>query len=246
MRINGLQKTTLLDYPGRVACTVFLGGCDLRCPFCHNAGLVLDPDNEPYIDEAELFSFLNKRKGILDGVCITGGEPLMQMETIGLIKRIKSMGFSVKIDTNGTFPERLKELTDVGLLDYIAMDVKSSLKNYPKAVGLRSFDTACIERSAKHIMTCGVDYEFRTTAAKGLINKDDFIEIGKWLNGAKRYFIQAFRDGESLIYKTARSDESGRMPLPIPQLAEFTAEELHAFAEAVRPCFGEVGVRGVD
>ena len=246
MRINGLQKTTLLDFPGRVACTVFLGGCDLRCPFCHNAGLVLDPQDAPEIPEDEFFSFLNKRKGILDGVCLTGGEPLMQKDTVALIGRIKAMGFPVKLDTNGTYPERLMELTGAGLVDYVAMDIKSSLKNYPKAVGLRGFDTAPIERSARHIMECGVDYEFRTTAGKGLIAKDDFIEIGEWLRGAKRYYIQAFRDGESLIYKTARSEESDRMPLPIPKLEEFTVDELRSFADTVRPYFSEVGVRGVD
>ena len=246
MKINGLQKTTLLDYPGKVACTVFFGGCDLRCPFCHNAGLVLSPEAEPFITDEELFKFLNKRRGILDGVCITGGEPLMQKELTPFIRRIKDLGFLVKLDTNGTFPDKLAALTDEGLIDYIAMDIKSSLKNYPKAVGLRGFDPACIKRSAEHIMTCGVDYEFRTTAAKGLINKEDFIEIGEWLKGAKRYFIQAFRDGDSLIYKAARADENAKMPLPIPPLAEFTPEELHAFADLVRPYFIEVGVRGAD
>ncbi len=246
MRINGLQKTTLLDYPGKVACTVFLGGCDLRCPFCHNAGLVLAPQDEPFITEDELFSFLNKRRGVLDGVCVTGGEPLMQEGTFSLIERIKALGFLVKLDTNGTYPQRLEELTNAGLVDHIAMDIKSSLQNYPKAVGIRGFDTANIERSARHIMTCGVDYEFRTTAAKGLITMDDFLSIGQWLKGAKRYFIQAFRDGDSLIYKTARAESTGLMPPPIPPLSEFSKDELHAFAEAVRPYFGSVGVRGVD
>lgn len=245
MKINGLQKTTLLDYPGRVACTAFFGGCDLRCPFCHNAGLVLEPENEPFIDDEKFFSFLNKRRGILDGVCVTGGEPLMQKEIRPFIERIKSMGFLVKLDTNGTFPDRLAELTGAGLIDYIAMDIKASLPNYPRAVGVRNFDTANIERSAAHIMACGVDYEFRTTAAKGLINKEDFISIGEWLVGAKRYFIQAFRDGESLIYKTARAESAALMPPPITPLEEFTAEELNAFADLVRPYFIEVGVRGV-
>ena len=244
--INGLQKTTLLDYPGKVACTVFFGGCDLRCPFCHNAGLVLEPDSAPFIPEEEFFKFLGKRQGILDGVALTGGEPLMQKELTPFLQRIKDMGFLVKLDTNGTFPDKLAALTEAGLVDYIAMDIKSSLKNYPKAVGLRGFDTASVERSAKHIMTCGVDYEFRTTAAKGLIDKEDFIAIGEWLKGAHRYFIQSFRDSDAVLYKTARAEGAAQMPLPIPPLTEFTHEELHAFADIVRPYFAEVGVRGAD
>ncbi len=246
MIINGLQKTTLLDFPGRVACTVFFGGCDLRCPFCHNAGLVLAPQDEPFVSEEEFFRFLNKRQGILDGVCVTGGEPLMQRDIERFIMRIKETGFLVKLDTNGTFPDKLKALIEKGLLDYIAMDIKSSLKNYKKAVGLRDFDTACIISSADMIMQSGVPYEFRTTAAKGLIEASDFASIGEWLDGAERYFIQAFRDGDTLIYKTARTDDSGRMPLPISPLSEFTAEELRAFSDIVRPHFGEVGIRGAD
>ena len=246
MLIHGLQKTTLLDYPGKVACTVFFGGCDLRCPFCHNAGLVLSPEEAPTIPVQEFFSFLGKRRGILDGVCFTGGEPLMQRDIADLIRGIKQMGFLVKLDTNGTYPERLMELTDEGLVDYVAMDIKSSRENYQKAVGIRGFDTAKVERSAEHIMSCGVDYEFRTTAAKGLIEASDFAAIGEWLKGAKRYFIQAFRDGDSLLYKTARAESESLMPPPIPELSEFTAEELHAFADIVRPYFFEVGVRGID
>lgn len=246
MIINGLQKTTLLDFPGRVACTVFFGGCDLRCPFCHNSGLVLEPESDPFITEEEFFKFLKKRQGILDGVALTGGEPLMQKELAPFLEKIKELGFLVKLDTNGTFPERLISLTEAGLVDYIAMDVKASLKNYPKAVGLRGFDTASVERAAKHIMICGVDYEFRTTAAKGLIDKEDFIEIGEWLKGAKRYFIQAYRDSDAVLYKTERAEDNAHMPPPIPPLSEFTPEELHSFASLVRPYFAEVGVRGVE
>ncbi len=245
MLINGLQKTTLLDFPGKVACTIFLGGCNFRCPFCQNAGLVLAPADEPLIASEELFRFLKKRQGILDGVCITGGEPLLNPDIEALMTDIRSLGYLIKLDTNGYFPERLKRLTAMGLVDYIAMDIKAPLGEYARAVGLRVFDAAPIEESVRHIMSCGVDYEFRTTAAKGLITRDGFIAIGEWLRGAKRYFIQAFRDSDMLICKRLRSVEDG-CPPPIALLAEFDGNELHAFADAVRPYFGEVGLRGVD
>lgn len=198
MIIEGLQKTTLLDFPGLVACTVFAHGCNLRCPFCHNAGLVVrKPEN--IISQEELGEFLKKRKGILDGVCLTGGEPLAQKDAIEFIEFLKSFGYKIKLDTNGFFPERLKEAIDKGLVDYIAMDIKSSPEGYAKAVGIDGVDITPATESVKLIMSSGVDYEFRTTAVKGLHLVSDFERIGEWISGAKRYFIQQFIDSGDLI-----------------------------------------------
>lgn len=198
MIIEGLQKTTLLDFPGLVACTVFAHGCNLRCPFCHNAGLVVrKPEN--IISQEELGEFLKKRKGILDGVCLTGGEPLAQKDAIEFIEFLKSFGYKIKLDTNGFFPERLKEAIDKGLVDYIAMDIKSSPEGYAKAVGIDGIDITPATESVKLIMSSGVDYEFRTTAVKGLHLVSDFERIGEWISGAKRYFIQQFIDSGDLI-----------------------------------------------
>lgn len=198
MIIEGLQKTTLLDFPGLVACTVFAHGCNLRCPFCHNAGLVVrKPEN--IISQEELSEFLKKRKGILDGVCLTGGEPLAQKDAIEFIEFLKSFGYKIKLDTNGFFPERLKEAIDKGLVDYIAMDIKSSPEGYATAVGIDGIDITPAMESVKLIMSSGVDYEFRTTAVKGLHLVSDFERIGEWICGAKRYFIQQFIDSGDLI-----------------------------------------------
>ena len=198
MIIEGLQKTTLLDFPGLVACTVFAHGCNLRCPFCHNAGLVVrKPEN--IISQEELGEFLKKRKGILDGVCLTGGEPLAQKDAIEFIEFLKSFGYKIKLDTNGFFPERLKEAIDKGLVDYIAMDIKSSPEGYATAVGIDGIDITPAMESVKLIMSSGVDYEFRTTAVKGLHLVSDFERIGEWISGAKRYFIQQFIDSGDLI-----------------------------------------------
>lgn len=198
MIIEGLQKTTLLDFPGLVACTLFAHGCNLRCPFCHNAGLVVrKPEN--IISQEELGEFLKKRKGILDGVCLTGGEPLAQKDAIEFIEFLKSFGYKIKLDTNGFFPERLKEVIDKGLVDYIAMDIKSSPEGYAKAVGIDNIDISPAMESVKLIMSSGIDYEFRTTAVKGLHLVSDFERIGEWISGAKRYFIQQFIDSGDLI-----------------------------------------------
>ncbi len=245
MEIKGLQKTTLLDYPGKIACTVFTGGCNFRCPFCQNAGLVLLPACEPSLDIDGFFTFLKKRRGVLDGVCISGGEPLLHTDISAFIQEIKQLGFMVKLDTNGSFPDRLSALVDNGLLDYIAMDIKAPLCDYPKAIGMRGFDTAPIVESASYIMGCGVEYEFRTTAARGLIDTKGFISIGEWLKGAKRYFIQAFRDSDTLVYKL-RTPDDGLCPPPVAALTEFSSEELHAFVDCVRPYFAETGLRGVE
>ena len=199
MNIQGFQKLTLLDYPGKMACTLFTAGCNMRCPFCHNAGLVTHIDANNKYDEDEFFAFLKKRKGILDGVCITGGEPLLQKDIADFIKRIKELGFAVKLDTNGSFPEKLKALTDGGLVDYVAMDIKNTPDKYGETVGVDGFDIAPILRSIEILKEGTVDYEFRTTVVEEYHSDTDFSDIGKMLEGTKKYFLQQFKDSGDII-----------------------------------------------
>lgn len=198
MLIKGLQKLTLLDYPGKTACTVFTAGCNFRCPFCHNASLVTDIDDDR-ISEEEFFSFLSKRQGILDGVAITGGEPTLQPDLKDFLKKIKDMGYSVKLDTNGYRPQVLKDVVNNGLVDYVAMDIKNSKEKYALTCGLDSMDMAKIEESIEFLMNGKVDYEFRTTVVKELHNEDDIQDIVSWIKGAKRYYLQGFTDSGDLI-----------------------------------------------
>ncbi len=197
MNLQGYQKLTLLDYPTKVACTVFTGGCNFKCPFCHNASLVLTP-NEYKSAEEDIFLYLSSRKGIIDGVCITGGEPLLQPDIEDFIVKIRELGFLVKLDTNGSNPDKLKLLLDKGLLDYVAMDIKSSKGGYFKLIG-KEIDLSLIEKSVEIIKESGTPYEFRTTAVKQLHTKQDFYNIGLWLKGADKYFIQHFVDSGDLI-----------------------------------------------
>ena len=177
MQIHGLQKMTLLDYPGRIACTVFLGGCDFRCPFCHNFELV-NGSMGPVMDDNDFFMFLNKRKGLLDGVAITGGEPLMRPDLRSFIERIKELGFLVKLDTNGYHPDELDFLLKDRLVDYVAMDIKNSLQKYEKTIAVKAVDTGLIQKSIALIMEKAPDYEFRTTVVKEFHEKNDFENIG--------------------------------------------------------------------
>ena len=196
MKINGLLKLTLLDFPGHTACTVFFGGCNFRCPFCHNATLVRGEGEN--ITEEEFFKFLSNRHGLLDGVCITGGEPLIQRDIADFMRKIKEMGFEVKLDTNGSFPEKLKELCSAGLVDYVAMDIKSSLEGYNRAAGV-SVNTEKIRESVNFLVGGTVDYEFRTTVAKGAVLPSDMEGIGELISGAKRYFLQGFVDSGDIL-----------------------------------------------
>ncbi len=198
MKLYGLQKLTLLDFPGRTACTVFTGGCNFRCPFCHNALLVTKIDPSATMEEEEFFAFLKKREGILDGVCITGGEPLLQPDIEPFIRRIKEMGFMVKLDTNGAFPDRLAHLIAEGLLDYVAMDIKNSLEKYALTAGVE-VDTAAIEKSIDLLLSGKVDYEFRTTVTNELHTEEDILHIASRIQGAKAYFLQNFVDSGNLI-----------------------------------------------
>lgn len=199
MKFYGLQKMTLLDFPGKVACTIFTGGCNFRCPFCHNAGLVTKIDKSLSYDERDIIEFLKERKGRLDGVCLTGGEPLLWRETAAFLQRVKQLGYLVKLDTNGSYPDRLKEVIDSEAVDYVAMDIKNSKEKYAATVGLEEFDLAPIERSMGILMDSGVDYEFRTTVVHPLHEVEDIEKIGRWIKGAKRYFLQNFKDSGNLI-----------------------------------------------
>lgn len=198
MRIDGLQTLTLLDYPGKVACTVFTSGCNMRCPFCHNASLVCG-EVPPFMEKEEFFAFLKKRTGVLDGVCVTGGEPLLQEGLIPFLLEVKEKGFTTKLDTNGLLHDRLRAVVEAGAVDYVAMDIKNCKARYAETAGVPGLDLAPIEKSVQFLMEGKVDYEFRTTVVKELHNKADFGEIGQWLKGAKRYFLQSFKDSGDIL-----------------------------------------------
>jgi pyruvate formate lyase activating enzyme len=199
MRLGGLQKLTLLDYPGLVACTVFTVGCNMRCPFCQNASLVSRIEEDQDLSEEEFFAFLKKRQGILDGVCITGGEPTLQPDLPEFIAKIKAMGYKVKLDTNGSFPDKVKEILDSGNVDLVAMDLKNTLERYPETVGVPGFDTSKILESIDIIRNSGVEYEFRTTVVSPLHRPEDFGELAKLVEGSPRYFLQNFVDSGDLV-----------------------------------------------
>lgn len=199
MEIHGFQKTTLLDFPGHVAATVFVGGCNFRCPFCHNGLLVLEPQNQPVIEEEEVLAYLKKRQGILEGVCITGGEPTLQKDLIPFVKKLKSLGYLVKLDTNGYRPQVLEELLTDGLLDYVAMDIKASLERYCEAAGVSDLKQERILESIRLLKRCGIPYEFRTTVVKGIHSVEEFEEIGRLLEGTRAYYLQGFRESDNMV-----------------------------------------------
>ena len=229
MYLAGLQKLTLLDYPQHVACTVFTAGCNLRCPFCHNSDLVLPARRPERLDEADFFAFLKKRQGILEGVCVTGGEPLLQSDIREFLRAIKDLGYAVKLDTNGTFPDLLEALTAESLVDFVAMDIKNSPSRYAETCGLAAMDLAPIRRSAEFLLSGAVDYEFRTTVTAQLHDEDSFADIGAWLHGAKQFAIQNFRDSGDILS---------------PGLSPCSAPQLRRFAELLRPHAQTVLLRG--
>ena len=227
MNIQGFQKLTLLDFPGRTACTVFTGGCNLRCPFCHNGGLVRTPMAEPNRTD-EVLTYLSRRQGILDGVCVTGGEPLLQPDLLDFLKQIKEMGYAVKLDTNGSLPDRLAAALDSGLIDYVAMDVKSSPEGYSAATGSDA-DPVVYDRSIRLLRQSGIPHEFRTTAVGGIHTPADFAAIGRWLQGTERYFIQRFVDSGNLLGE-------GYVP--------FSDAEMTALLDEVTPYIPHAQLRG--
>lgn len=212
MILGGFQKLTLIDYPGKIATTVFTVGCSFRCPFCHNPELVnlrLAHNEE---SEKKFFDFLKNRQGKLEGVCITGGEPTIQPDIVEFIKKIKKLGFLVKLDSNGTRPDVLKKLLDAKLLDFIAMDIKNQPKNYAKTVGGKS-DIKRIRLSAELIMNSKIPYEFRTTVVPGIHTEKDFAEIAKWIKGARAYYLQEYREGKILDEKLKKKTKGKKINL---------------------------------
>ena len=230
MRLGGLQKMTLLDFPGRVACTVFTVGCNFRCPFCHNSSLVV-PENLPELSQAEFFAFLQKRRGLLDGVAITGGEPLLHADLPAFLEEIRALGFAVKLDTNGAFPDRLRAVLEAGLADYVAMDVKNRREKYEQTAGVSGI-LPQVEESAALLMGGSTPFEFRTTLVDELHEPADFAAIGQWIAGTERYFIQGFVDSGDIL---AGGD---RFHAAKPEKAK-------ACLEAVRPYVPNAQLRGV-
>ena len=230
MKIHGLQKMTLLDFPGRVACTVFLGGCDFRCPFCHNFELI-DGTAQPIMDEDELLAFLRKRTGLLDGVAFTGGEPCLHRDLPELLGRIRALGFAAKLDTNGFHPDLLRQILAEGLVDYVAMDVKNSPAKYAATCGLPSLDLTPIRESIALLKSSGADYEFRTTVAAELHQAEDFEEIGQMIRGARRYFLQRFTDRDSVPFEGFHAPAK---------------EDMLRYAEIARRYVADTSLRGVD
>lgn len=231
MKIHGFNKLTLLDYPGHLGATLFLGSCNFRCPFCQNAGLVLNPEAEPYIEEAEVLAYLKKRQGILEGVCVTGGEPTLSRDLPQFIEKLKSLGYLVKLDTNGSNPSMIRSLVESGLIDYVAMDIKTSPENYGRVAGCINITMDTIEESVEYLMDCGIDYEFRTTVVRELHTVEDFYKIGAWLHGCRQYFLQAYKDSENVIQSGFHS---------------YSRKELEGFAEILKEQGINAGIRGLD
>lgn len=230
MKIHGLQKMTLLDFPGRVACTVFLGGCDFRCPYCHNYELVTG-EAPPLMEEQELLAFLEKRQGLLDGVAVTGGEPCLHKDLPDLLRKIRGMGFLTKLDTNGNHPEVLSLILEQGLADYVAMDIKNSPGKYAETSGCPDIQMDRIRESIALLTGGTIEYEFRTTVVRELHDEQDFEAIGQMIAGAKRYFLQSFTDRDTVPF--------GNLHSPDP-------EELKKYAEIARQYVADTQIRGVE
>lgn len=231
MKLGGLQKMTLLDFPGRVACTVFTVGCNFRCPFCHNRSLVVSPA-VPEFSQDDFFAFLRKRKGLLDGVAVTGGEPLLHPDMPAFLEKIRSLGFAVKLDTNGAFPDRLRAILEAGLADYVAMDVKNSPEKYEQTAGAAGL-LPQVERSVALLLEGKTPFEFRTTLVNELHEASDFAAIGRWIAGTERYFIQGYVDSGDILGGGERFHAA-------------SPEKAKACLEAVRPFIPGAQLRGVE
>ncbi|MBQ9543718.1 MAG: anaerobic ribonucleoside-triphosphate reductase activating protein [Clostridia bacterium] len=230
MKIYGLQKMTLLDFPGKVACTVFTGGCDLRCVFCHNYELATGKA-EPYCGEEEFFSFLEKRRGLIDGVAVTGGEPCLQKDLPEFLKKVRALGFSTKLDTNGFHPEMLKRIVDEKLADYIAVDVKNSPEKYAATCGLEKIDLAPLFESLAILKDSGAEYELRTTVVDQLHDEEDVKKIGEMIRGTKFWFIQCFADRDTV---------------PFAELSAPPREKLKRFLDIARGYVPGAELRGAE
>lgn len=231
MNIQGLQKLTLLDYPEKVACTLFTAGCNFRCPFCHNASLVSHIDMEKNIPVEKVLAFLKKRFGVLDGICISGGEPLLQPDLEEFIFRVKEMGYFVKLDTNGSNSYMLRYLVENKLLDYVAMDIKNAPAKYGITIGIAEYNLEEVLRSVDFLMSDAVPYEFRTTVVREFHKREDFAAIGRWIKGARRYYLQNFQDSGDLIR---------------PGLRAYTRDILVQALEVVRRNVPDAELRGME
>ena len=231
MVFAGMQKLSLLDYPGLVACTLFTQGCNLRCPFCHNAGLVIPEQFGERLDTEAVFAFLEKRRGVLDGVAVTGGEPLMHPGAADFFRRVREMGYRIKLDTNGFFPERLKALVEEGLVDYVAMDIKNGPDRYAQTVGLPAVNMAAVKESKNFLLSGAVDYELRTTVVRGLHTEERLLEAARWIRGTKAWYLQQFRDSGAIL--------SGG------GLSAFSEEEMRRLLAAVREIVPTAELRGL-
>ena len=230
MKICGLQKTTLLDYPGHVAATVFTGGCNFRCPFCHNSDL-LGNDAEEAFTEEYVLNFLKKRRGILEGVAITGGEPTLQPDLRDFILRVRELGYKIKLDTNGTRPDVLRDLCDSGLIDYVAMDIKTCKERYSDVAGIPSLHMEGILESVEYLKNGKIPFEFRTTVVKELHSAEDFEWIGQWISGCPHYYLQNFVDSDNVL---------------VSGFSAYSKEELLDFIEILKPYIPNAELRGVD
>ena len=232
MLILGLQKLTLLDYPGLVACTIFTAGCNFHCPFCHNASLVRAGSKPGGIDESEVFRFLEMRRSLLDGVVLSGGEPLLQDDLERVLKKIRSMGFQVKLDTNGSRPDKLKSLVEKGLVDYAAMDIKNAPELYPVTTGTAGVDLDAVRRSKDFLISGKIPYEFRTTAVKGLHTEESLVEAARFIEGAKAYYLQRYSDQGEILQPEG--------------LSAFSDEEMHRILRDVQTVIPEAKLRGME
>ena len=231
IRFYGLQKLTLLDYPGKMACTVFTGGCNFRCPFCHNRSLVFLNENDSEISVSDILEYLETRKKVLDGVCITGGEPLLHKGIFDFIRKVKELGLLVKLDTNGSNCEALKQLVEEGLVDYVAMDIKGCPEKYAETIGLENYDIAEVVRSKDYLLQGHVDYEFRTTVVAQFHEVADFEKIGRWIEGAKNYYLQNFEDHGTCIREG---------------LSEVGIETLEQMKATAAPYVENIEIRGIE
>lgn len=231
VHIYGLQKLTLLDYPGKMAATIFTGGCNFRCPFCHNKQLVFLNQNEDEIPASEVLDYLDNRKKLLDGVCVTGGEPLLQEGIENFLREIRKTGLKIKLDTNGSNFEKLKRIVEEGLVDYVAMDIKNEKDKYSATIGLENFSIKNVEASIAYLKEGHVDYEFRTTVVKEFHEDTDFKKVGEWLKGAKHYYLQNFEDHGTCIQQGLHALER---------------EQLFRIKETLIPYVKETQIRGID
>jgi len=230
MNFGGIQKLSLLDYPDKTCCTLFTLGCNFRCPYCHNSSIIQCKPSGQIITKSEVIEFLRKRKGLLDGVCISGGEPMMQSDLGDFIREIKLLGYLVKLDTNGSYPERLKHFIDNNLVDYVAMDIKNSPDKYGETVGIKNFDINPIKESIAILHSNVVEYEFRTTVVREFHTSEEVLSIAHWIKGEPNYYLQSFVDSGDIL-------EGG--------LSAYSKEDMEFFQELVRPLIPNVQLRGV-